>query len=118
MPSGPIKIQGVPDDQKPKNDKDVRYGGWGYGGTGGSRPDLSNTQMALDALKDAGLKPDDPAFQAALKFATRSQNLSETNDQPWASNDGGFIYTPYNNGTSAAGDFELGGSACCAATDR
>jgi len=65
--------------------------------------------MVLDALKDAGLKPDDPAFQAALKFATRTQNLSETNDQPWAGNDGGFIYTPFNNGTSAAGEFQLGG---------
>ncbi len=76
------------------------YGGWGYGGRsrGKGRPDLSNVQLALDALHDAGLKPEDPAFQAALKFVTRQQNLSETNDSPWASNDGGFIYGPSADG--------------------
>lgn len=81
-----------------KDDKDPFFGGWGYGGnrdlTGHGRPDLSNAQMALDALRDAGLKPEDPAFQNALKFVTRLQNHSETNDQPWAGNDGGFIYSP------------------------
>jgi len=56
-------------------------------------------------LHDAGLKPDDPAFQEALKFATRSQNLSETNDQVWAGNDGGFVYTAADNGNSAAGEY-------------
>jgi squalene-hopene/tetraprenyl-beta-curcumene cyclase len=96
------KIQGLPGDQKIVDDKDVRYGGFGYGKRG--RPDFSNTQLALDALHDAGVKPDDPAFQAALKFATRTQNLSETNDQPWASNDGGFVYTPADGGESGAGD--------------
>src|SRR5262249_1364484 len=103
------KIAGVADDQKPKDDKDVRWGGFGYGGAKGSRPDLSNTQMALDALKDAGVKPDDPAFQMALKFASRCQNFSETNDQAFAGDDGGFIYTPFNNGQSAAGEYTLNG---------
>jgi squalene-hopene/tetraprenyl-beta-curcumene cyclase len=96
------KIQGVPNEVKVASDKDVRYGGFGYGKS--ARPDLSNTQMAIDALHDAGLKPDDPAFQAALKFASRCQNSSETNDQPWAGDDGGFIYTPANGGNSAAGE--------------
>ena len=41
--------------------------------------------MAIEALHDAGLKPGDPAFDAALKFVTRCQNNSETNDQKWAS---------------------------------
>jgi squalene-hopene/tetraprenyl-beta-curcumene cyclase len=100
-------IQGVPDTLKVANDKDVRYGGFGYGKA--ARPDLSNTQMALDALHDAGVKPEDPAFQAALKFATRCQNFSETNDQPWSGNDGGFIYSPARGGMSPAGDFTLGG---------
>jgi squalene-hopene/tetraprenyl-beta-curcumene cyclase len=85
------------------------YGGWGYGGRsrGSGRPDLSNVQLSLDALHDAGLKPTDPAFQAALKFVTRQQNLSETNDSPWASNDGGFIYGPSADGTgeSMAGTY-------------
>lgn len=80
------------------------YGGAGYGRHG--RPDGSNTQMMLDALHDAKLDPDDPAFRAALKFVTRMQNLSETNDQPWAGNDGGGVYTPANNGESMAGEYQ------------
>jgi squalene-hopene/tetraprenyl-beta-curcumene cyclase len=100
------KIVGVGSDITVANDKDPRYGGWGYGKR--ERPDLSNTQMALDALHDAGLKSDDPAYQAALKFVTRCQNLSETNDQTWSSDDGGFIYTPINGGSSAAGEIMLG----------
>jgi squalene-hopene/tetraprenyl-beta-curcumene cyclase len=79
------------------------YGGAGYGRS--SRPDGSNTQMMLDALYDAGLPPTDPAFQAALKFVSRMQNLSETNDQKWAGNDGGAVYTPANNGESFAGEY-------------
>jgi squalene-hopene/tetraprenyl-beta-curcumene cyclase len=88
---------------------DAWYGGWGYGGRsrGGGRPDLSNVQMALDALHDAGLKPDDPAFQRALKFVSRLQNNSETNDQSWAGNDGGFVYGPGDKrtGESMAGEY-------------
>jgi len=80
------------------------YGGAGYGSKG--RPDGSNTQIMIDALHDAGLPPDDPAFKAALKFVTRMQNLSETNDQKWAGNDGGAIYTPANNGESMAGEYK------------
>jgi squalene-hopene/tetraprenyl-beta-curcumene cyclase len=78
------------------------YGGAGYGRHG--RPDGSNTQLMLDALHDAGLKGDDPALKAALKFVTRMQNLSETNDQPWAGDDGGAVYTPANKGESMAGE--------------
>jgi squalene-hopene/tetraprenyl-beta-curcumene cyclase len=97
------KIQGVPNEVTVASDKDFKYGGFGYGKR--ARPDLSNTQMALDALHDAGVKPDDPAFQAALKFATRCQNFSETNDQPWAGDDGGFVYTPADGGNSPAGEY-------------
>ena len=82
---------------------DVRFGGTGYGK--GGRPDLSNLGMTLDALHDAGIPPTDPAYAAALKFVTRCQNLSETNDQKWAGNDGGFIYTPFAGGVSPAGDY-------------
>lgn len=101
------KIQGVPNEVTVQSDKDVKYGGFGYGKK--ARPDLSNTQMALDALHDVGLKSDDPAFQAALEFVTRTQNFSETNNQAWAGNDGGFIYTPADGGMSAAGDYTLAG---------
>jgi len=83
------KIEGVPDQLRVAA-SDPRYGGFGYGKRG--RPDLSNTQWALEALHEAGVPPTDPAFQAALKFATRCQNSSETNDQKWAGDDGGFVY--------------------------
>jgi squalene-hopene/tetraprenyl-beta-curcumene cyclase len=92
-----------------KDDKDPFYGGWGYGGRsrGGGRPDLSNVQVTLDALRDAGLKPGDEAYDRALKFVTRMQNLSETNDQPWAGDDGGFIYSPADTrkGEGFAGEY-------------
>jgi len=79
------------------------FGGAGYGNSG--RPDLSNTQMMLDALYDAGLSPDEPSFQRALVFLSRAQNLEATNPADWASsNDGGFIYTPANGGESMASE--------------
>ncbi|MBA3273971.1 MAG: terpene cyclase/mutase family protein [Chthoniobacterales bacterium] len=93
---------GGPKGEKVADDKNPWYGGWGYGRH--ARPDGSNMQLALDALHDAGLKAEDPAFKAAVKFASRMQNLSETNDQPWTGNDGGFTYTPANNGESMAGE--------------
>jgi squalene-hopene/tetraprenyl-beta-curcumene cyclase len=82
---------------------DDRYGGFGYGGK--ARPDGSNLQFAIDALHDAGVKPGDPAYQAAIVFASRLQNRSESNDQKWAGNDGGFIYTDFDGGASSAGSF-------------
>ncbi len=86
------------------------FGGAGYGN--GKRPDMSNTQMMLDALYEAGLSPDEPVFQKALSFASRTQNLKETNKAEWAGNDGGFIYTPANGGESmgseAAGEGRYG----------
>ncbi|HET6249321.1 MAG TPA: prenyltransferase/squalene oxidase repeat-containing protein [Tepidisphaeraceae bacterium] len=93
------KIEGVPNQNKPVDPSDPRYGGFGYGGH--SRPDMSNTQFAIEALHDAGLKPGDPAYENALKFITRDQNNSETNDQKaWAGDDGGFIYTPADGGAT------------------
>ncbi len=91
-----------PKGERVADDTNPWYGGFGYGRSG--RPDGSNLQLALDALHDAGLKPQDPAYQAALKFVSRLQNSSETNDQPWSGDDGGFIYTPANNGESFAGE--------------
>ncbi|MAJ46561.1 MAG: hypothetical protein CBC35_04555 [Planctomycetes bacterium TMED75] len=82
------------------------FGGVGYGNRG--RPDLSNTQMMLDALYDAGICPDDPAAQRALIFVSRTQNLASTNGAKWAqvgSNDGGFIYTPANGGESMGSEY-------------
>ena len=80
------------------------YGGQGYGQH--KRPDLSNTQLMLEALNQSGLPKDDPAYKKAMVFISRCQMLSETNDQPFArgSDDGGFIYTPANDGESKAGN--------------
>lgn len=76
------------------------FGGAGYGNRG--RPDLSNTQMMLDALYDASMSPDEPAVQRAVAFLSRAQNLKATNPSEWAGNDGGFIYTPAGGGESFA----------------
>lgn len=92
-------------------DSDVNWGGAGYGG-GGNRPDLSNTAFLVQALKEAGVKADDPAMQAALKFVSRTQNLeSEHNQTEHAAkiNDGGFYYTPSAGGQTKAGTTENGG---------
>jgi len=97
------KVDGVPAGMKVP-ESNPAYGGFGYGQKG-PNADLSNTQTALDALKDAGLRPDDPAFVAAQKFLTRVQNNSETNDQKWAADDGGFIYTTGDGGSSKALDY-------------
>lgn len=89
---------------------DPAYGGAGYGSH--ERPDMSNTQFLLEALKSVGTGPDDPAIQKALVFVSRSQNLeSEHNTTPFAAkiDDGGFYYTPAAGGTSQAGQTPDGG---------
>jgi squalene-hopene/tetraprenyl-beta-curcumene cyclase len=76
--------------------RDPKFGGAGYDGK--TRPDLSNTQILLDALAAAGLPKDDPAFKRAVAFVGRSQNLpGEFNDLPYAKkmsedDKGGFVY--------------------------
>jgi len=91
------------DEGEGKTRADDFFGGAGYDSK--SRPDLSNTQFFLDALKAAGVPPDDPAYQKALIFVSRCQNLkSEANDQPWAGkiNDGSFIYSAAGGGQTKA----------------
>ena len=89
-------------------------GGVGYG-SNKEHTDLSNTYLAIEALAlskkviDDGNHGDQPDldWDAAVKFLSRCQNLEETNDQPWASNDpqnkGGFAYSPFE---SKAGEQE------------
>jgi squalene-hopene/tetraprenyl-beta-curcumene cyclase len=82
------------DEAEGKGRGDNFYGGAGYDSK--SRPDLSNTQMFIDALKEAGIPQNDEAFKKAMVFVSRCQNLKgEHNDQPWAEkiNDGSFIYS-------------------------
>lgn len=82
---------------------DDTWGGAGYDSK--QRPDMSNTQFLIEALRSAGAAADDPALQKALVFVSRAQNLeSPHNTLPWAGkiNDGGFIYTPAKGGESKA----------------
>jgi squalene-hopene/tetraprenyl-beta-curcumene cyclase len=86
------------------------YGGAGYGKH--KRPDLSNTQFLVDALKAAGAGADDEAMKKALIFVSRCQNLEGPNNTlPYAAKnpDGGFYYTPVAGGQSQAGKTETGG---------
>jgi len=89
------------------------YGGIGYGGD--ERPDMSNVYLAVEGLKAASTDPKDPVWQKALVFVSRSQNRSESNDQKWAANDGGFVYMPgwnppeFENGTGSYGGMTAAG---------
>ncbi len=86
------------------------YGGAGYGKH--NRPDLSNTNYLIDALKSVGTGSDDPAMQRALAFVSRCQNLeTEHNDTKFAAKnpDGGFYYTVAAGGSSQAGETASGG---------
>ncbi|UCF04628.1 MAG: hypothetical protein JSV33_11950 [bacterium] len=102
----------------------IFYGGIGYGGD--DRPDLSNLQWALEALKKSedhakrseyslrqiddsepadnlpteGLSGKGIFWDKAILFLERCQNLNGVNNQSWAGDDGGFVYYP---GYSKAG---------------
>ncbi len=86
------------------------YGGNSYGDE--QRPDLSNVQMALEALAASGLDKNHEAYQRALKFLQRCQNRSESNDihiedggkVVVSGDDGGSAYYP---GNSKAGYIDL-----------
>lgn len=83
-----------------------RYGGWGYVTSGDrARPDESNTQFALLALKVAGLSSDHSVWRKAEVWLLRCQNIkmgiSITIDgethyiAPYGDrDDGGFTYQP------------------------
>ena len=86
------------------------YGGNSYGDE--ERPDLSNVQMALEAMAATGLEKQSPAYKRALVFLSRCQNRSESNTTKIeedgvvvvSGDDGGGIYAP---GTSKAGTIDL-----------
>ena len=99
-----MKTQQTTEDQGYRPE-DKLYGGFGYGSS--LRPDLSNTQYAIEALRMSGIPASDPVFAKAAKFITRIQNRTESNDVPGALDDGGFAYLP---GFSFAGGFTSTGS--------
>jgi hypothetical protein len=92
---------------------DPNYGAMGYGEKGDARADLSNTNFALQALRETGLPADHEAFAKAITFLQRSQNLKNVNDyagkvadpenkdrmlDATSGDDGGGIYYPGNSG--------------------
>jgi squalene-hopene/tetraprenyl-beta-curcumene cyclase len=93
------------DDGENYSESDKFYGGIGYGND--LRPDLSNLQYALEAMHEAGVGPEDPAFQRAIFFLQRSQNRRETNTEVYldaddvkpirSGDDGGAVYYPGNS---------------------
>ena len=105
-------LQSVEDKDYAPSDRD--YGSIGYGGD--ERGDMSNTQFAVQAAKDAGLPSQDDLFARARVFLERTQNLKGA----WSGkmrdpktgkpvkvitgNDGGSAYYP---GSSPAGYIDL-----------
>ena len=98
------------DDGEGRGMADPAYGGAGYGKK--SRPDLSNTQFMVEALRTIGTSENDPAIQRALAFVSRTQNLPGPHNPlpfPEKNPDGGFYYTPADGGESQAGTTPEGG---------
>ncbi|MGK0358601.1 MAG: hypothetical protein ACI9U2_000890 [Bradymonadia bacterium] len=103
-----VKFQSDEDHNYKKTDK--FYGGIGYGGD--ERPDLSNLQYALEALSKTDFDPKSDVWAKADVFISRCQNRSESNDQKWAGNDGGFMYAPEQSmagGTASYGAMTFAG---------
>jgi squalene-hopene/tetraprenyl-beta-curcumene cyclase len=99
------------------------FGGIGYGKSGPGKPDLSNTQWALEALymtdyldeEPMAEKPEDAqrselAWRNAVQFLSKLQHVPETNDMQWVVKDkndpnyGGFVYKPDESKASAEGE--------------
>lgn len=85
--------------------KDKFYGGIRYGSD--RVPDMDNLEYTLQALKSSGLSEKNKVWEKAVHFIQRCQNRSESNDQTWTADDGGFIYYP---GYSMAGGTKSYGS--------
>lgn len=98
------------DEGEGKKSVDVEYGGGGYGRN--KRPDLSNTQFLVEALRAQETEENRIAIRRALAFVSRCQNLPGPANQtpfPEKNPDGGFYYTPAAGGSSQAGNTENGG---------
>jgi hypothetical protein len=89
---------------------DPPFGAWGMGGPIHRPPDaghvdLSMTRCVLEALRDAGVPPSDPAMTRALVYLERSQNP-----------DGGFYFSTVNLETNKAGEANGRGNSYGTAT--
>jgi squalene-hopene/tetraprenyl-beta-curcumene cyclase len=99
-------VRDMTDEGEKVKPADKYYGGMGYG-AGEERPDLSNLQFGLEALKATDFDPNSDVWKKAQVFLNRCQNRSESNDQSGAGNDGGFVYAPDK---SMAGDLKSYGA--------
>jgi squalene-hopene/tetraprenyl-beta-curcumene cyclase len=102
-----VTLQNVEHRGYARGDRD--YGSIGYGND--QRGDLSNLQMAVEALRQTGLDRNHEAFAKAIVFLQRTQNLREVNDftaeardedtGDWvrvqSGDDGGSAYYPGNS---------------------
>jgi len=93
----------APSFNEPVSQDHPYFGGVGYGKHG--RPDMSNMSFFLQAMHDAEVSTEDPAFKRALVFLSRVQMNDATNDMPYAdaSSQGGFIYATVPNAESIDG---------------
>lgn len=104
----------APEWDEPVDESHPFYGGMGYGHH--SRPDASNLQFFLQAMHDAKVSTEDPAWDKALVFLRRVQMDGAVNPMPYAegSTQGGFIYATVPDaesidsvpGQSQAGEME------------
>jgi squalene-hopene/tetraprenyl-beta-curcumene cyclase len=90
-----LKASQLDEDEGYSSESDPYYGGFGYGSS--EKPDLSNTQMALQALHEAGVPTTDAAFQKAVAFLQRCQNRTESGAPPITVRDG-TVVVPGNDG--------------------
>jgi len=108
--------------ENPTSPKDPFFGGIGYGSGGPKCPDLSNTQLALEALYlTEHLDRDTPyagksklCWKNAIQFLQSVQNVPKDAGTTWIvnveddpENDGGFIYRP--DESKATGKLEAQG---------
>lgn len=90
-------VQQMVDEGEGLKASDPFYGSVGYRPTtkkDAARGDVINLEYGLRALKETDLPADDPSWDKAIMFLQRLQNRSASNDQPWAADDGGFVYQP------------------------
>ena len=84
---------------------DAPYGAWGMGGMQHPPPnpghvDLSMTRYVIQALRAAGISPEDPAFARARIFVERCQNYDPQHPKDA---DGGFFFSTTEIDTNKAG---------------
>lgn len=88
----------------PDGKENIMNGGIGYGGSY-PHSDMSNTHLALHAIKTAELQMSETDmksatkldWESAKKFISSCQNLHTSNPLSEAGNDGSFVYFPGNS---------------------